>query len=137
MTARWGKGYIQMVRWIKKHECSISNVFLCVIALPFLELSRATKLAWDFLGVNFWSRDFFGSWILAPFDHPRHLKSRVPPLGPGHRILSDCIIFKFLENTVLTYFLRLATSIVLTSFCILQKVKMMSWLTWHVWRVRK
>ena len=50
-----------------------------------LELLRATKLAWDFLGVNFWSRDvfgfagsprdFFGSRLLAPFNHPRHLKS--------------------------------------------------------------
>ena len=27
---RWGKGYIQMVWWINKHECSISTVFLCV-----------------------------------------------------------------------------------------------------------
>ena len=26
-------------------------------------------------------RDFFGSCRLAPFDHPRHLKSLVPPLG--------------------------------------------------------
>ena len=42
------------------------------------ELLRTTKTAWDFLGVNFWSRDFFGSWILAPFNHPHHLKSWVP-----------------------------------------------------------
>ena len=28
MNARWGKGYIQIVWWINKHECSISNVFL-------------------------------------------------------------------------------------------------------------
>ena len=26
-------------------------------------------------------RDFIGSRLLAPFDHARHLKSRVPPLG--------------------------------------------------------
>ena len=59
----------------------------------------------------------------------------------GQRILRDsCITFnyKFIKNTGLTYFLRLATSIVLTSFCILQKVKiMMSWLTQHVWHVKK
>ena len=34
-----------------------------------------------FLGFAGSPRDFFGSWLLAPFDHPRHLKSRVPPLG--------------------------------------------------------
>ena len=33
---------------------------LCYSTTPFLELLRATKSAWDFLGVNFWSRDFFG-----------------------------------------------------------------------------
>ena len=32
-----------------------------------------------FLGFAGSPRDFFGSWLLAPFDHPRHLKSRVPP----------------------------------------------------------
>ena len=30
---------------------------------------------WGFAGGP---RDFFGSWLFAPFDHPRHLKSRVP-----------------------------------------------------------
>ena len=59
---------------------------------PFLELLRATKSAWDFsLGLIFGPgiflgfagspRDIFGSWLLASFDHPRHLQSRVPP-GP-------------------------------------------------------
>ena len=62
---------------------------------PFLELFRATKSAWDFLGVNFWCRDFF--WVLlealgiffvscprllAPFDHPHRLKSGVPSPPP-------------------------------------------------------
>ena len=37
-----------------------------------------------FLGFAGSPRDFFGSWLLAPFDHSRHLKSRVPPLrGDG------------------------------------------------------
>ena len=50
-------------------------------------------MAWDFLGVNFWSRDFFfggggvvgslrdffGFGFLSPFDDPRHLKSGVTP----------------------------------------------------------
>ncbi len=26
-------------------------------------------------------RDFFGSWVLPPFDHPRHFDPGVPPLG--------------------------------------------------------
>ena len=59
--------------------------FFVISHYPFLELLGATKSAWDFLGVNFWSRDFFGSWLLAPFDHPRHLKSRVPPPGQSSR----------------------------------------------------
>ena len=28
---------------------------------------------------NFWSRDFLGVLIFPSFDHPHHLKSRVPP----------------------------------------------------------
>ena len=41
-----------------------------------------------FLGVNFWSMDFLGFFISAPFDNPRHLKSGVllphPPNPPPH-----------------------------------------------------
>ena len=51
-------------RWYdeKKHECSVSHVFLCVIALPLSGAfeGHKLKLAWGFLGVNFWSRDSFG-----------------------------------------------------------------------------
>jgi len=54
----------------------------------FLGVSFWTR---DFLGVSFWTRDFLGSLealgiflgfdFLPPFDHPRHVKSGVPPLG--------------------------------------------------------
>ena len=47
-----------------------TNVFCCCLNFEefffvlwhytFLELLRATKTAWDFFGVNFWSKDFFG-----------------------------------------------------------------------------
>ena len=42
----------------------------------FLRLGNS---AWDFLGVNSWSRSFFGFLFLPPFDHFRHLKSIPPP----------------------------------------------------------
>ena len=59
---------------------------------PFWKFLRLGILAWDFLRVNFWSRDFFGILLealgiflgfdfLPLFDHPRHLKLGVPPLG--------------------------------------------------------
>ena len=32
-----------------------------------------------FFGVKFWSRDFLGVLIFTLFDHPCHVKSRVPP----------------------------------------------------------
>ena len=32
-----------------------------------------------FFGVKLWSRDFLGALSFAPFDHPCHVKSRVPP----------------------------------------------------------
>ena len=32
-----------------------------------------------FFGVKVWSRDFFGVLIFAPFYHPCHVKSRIPP----------------------------------------------------------
>ena len=62
---RWGKGYIQMVWWINKHECSISNVFLCVIALPLSGTFKGHKIGMGFfwvflealgifLGLDFW-----------------------------------------------------------------------------------
>ena len=35
-----------------------------------------------FFGVKVWSRDFWGVLIFAPFYHPCHVESRVPP-SPG------------------------------------------------------
>ena len=59
-----------------------SSVFFCVISFnPFWKFLRLGNSACDFLGVNFWSRDFFGFWFLPSFDHPRHLKLGVPPWG--------------------------------------------------------
>ena len=78
---------------LNKHECSISYVFLCVIALPlsgtFLKGPQNRHgIFWglifgpgNFLGFAGSIRAFFWSWLLAPFDHPGHLKSRLPPLG--------------------------------------------------------
>ena len=76
MTARWEKGYIQMVWWINKHERSISNGVLCVIALPLSGNFKGHKIGMGFFGGLifgpgiFWCfagslKDFFGSWLLA------------------------------------------------------------------------
>ena len=61
-------------------------VFLCKVEIWKL---------WDFLGVNFWSRNFGGILLEAreiflgfafrpQFDHPRHFKFRVPPWATEH-----------------------------------------------------
>ena len=74
--------------------CSESLIsFACDLWVnPFWKFLRLENLAWDFWGLNFWSRDcfgflggprdFFGFWFLPPFDHPCHLKSGSTP--PGH-----------------------------------------------------
>ena len=46
---------------------------------------------WDFLGVKFWSRDFFGFWFLPPSDHTCHLKSIVPAWD-RHLIITDSLL---------------------------------------------
>ena len=51
---------------------------LLVFRVRFLNLTLGNS-ARDFLGVNFWSRVFWGFWFLPPFEHLRHLKSGVPP----------------------------------------------------------
>ena len=51
----------------KKHECSICNVFLCVIALPLSGTFKGHKIGMGFLGPGIFfgfagsPRDFFGS----------------------------------------------------------------------------
>ena len=82
----------------KTSTASIQSVGFTVTGIPFsfseLLISFACDLwVWNmrftglmfgpgiFLGFAGSPTGFFGSWLLAPFDHPRHLKSRVPPLG--------------------------------------------------------
>ena len=50
------------------------------ICFPFSRFLRLRNSAWDFLGF----------WYLAPFDHPCHLKSEVPPLGKILVPSTDC-----------------------------------------------
>ena len=66
--------------------------------------------AWDFFGVKVWSRDFFGVLIFAPFYHPCHVKSRIPPpLGvecwPGacsweFLVGVCCLVLQILKNPI-------------------------------------
>ena len=70
---------------------SFQFIFCFMPFNAFWEILRLGNLAWDFLGVNFWSRDFFGFdgsagdyfrfWFLPPLDHPCHMKAGVPYLG--------------------------------------------------------
>ena len=57
---------------------------------------------WIFLGFTGSPRDFFGSRLLAPFDHPRHLKSRVLPLGPPPSPLGGILVFRGLVTLSVT-----------------------------------
>ena len=69
----------------------------------FWKFFRLGNLAWDFLGVRFWSRDIFGLLLIfPPFNHPHHLKSRVPSGLMSHPISDD---FGFLSGFKLTEFL--------------------------------
>ena len=68
---------------------------LCYSITPFWNFKGPQNRHGIFLGVNFWFRDFFVSWLLVPFDHPRHLKSRVPPpLGTQQCWCSPMLIFR-------------------------------------------
>ena len=71
-----------------------------------LRFFRLRNSAWDFLGVNFIlikefcggfvesPRDFFfGFWFLAPFDHPRPLKSGVSPLGKNSSLWGGTYLY--------------------------------------------
>ena len=54
-----------MVWWINKHECSISNVFLCVIALPLSGTFKGHKIGMGFFGGQFLVQAFFGVLLQA------------------------------------------------------------------------
>ena len=89
-----------MVWWINKHKHSISiiHIFRVISFKAFCKFLRLRNSAWNFWGVNFWSRDFVGGFVgsprdffgfsfLPPFNHPYHLKFRVSPaLGEGEFI---------------------------------------------------
>ena len=91
-----------MLWWINKHKHSISivHIFRVISFKAFCKFLRRRNSAWGFWGVSFWSRDFVGGfvgsprdfvgfWLLPPFDHPHHLKSRVYPSLRGGRAYSQ------------------------------------------------
>jgi len=51
---------------------------------PFWKFLRLRNLAWDFLGANCWSRDFFGVLIFAPIRSSLSLETQSTPLGEWH-----------------------------------------------------
>ena len=68
------------------------NARLCTRLQP----GFSSAIFWGFAGSP---RDFIGSWLLAPFDHARHLKSRVPP--PWELTASSRTCIHFLTQTPL------------------------------------
>ena len=88
-----------------KHSISVVHIFHVISFKAFCKFLRLRNLAWDFLGVNFCSRDFlggfvgslrdfFGFWCLPPFNHPHHLKSRVSPaLGGGRAYSQEALVW--------------------------------------------
>ena len=108
----WGYYKESVVPWLRSSANKVqTNVFCCCLIVNYgVALHRTCYTIvctvscarhGIFWGVNFWSkiflgfagspRDFFGSWLLAPFDHPRHLKSRVPPPTWGIEALNPCL----------------------------------------------
>ena len=103
----------------KTSTASIQSVYFIVTEIPFcfsellisfvsdLEVLRAIKTAWDFWGLLFGPGNFgvlleaVGTWLLASFDHPRHLKSRttrVPaPIPPKHILVFYCTVHRGLS----------------------------------------
>lgn len=98
---------IHVVPWGSVGEsqlCTLTSVFYflfvcflsCYITFLFWKILRLWDMAWDFLRANFGSRDFwvllealanFLGWFLifAPFNHPHHLESIVPPTPPPRK----------------------------------------------------
>lgn len=67
----------KFVKYTNTSFQSVMFFFVGYIISPFWNL-RVRNSAWDFLGVYFWSMDFFGSWFSPHIDHPCLLKSWVP-----------------------------------------------------------
>ena len=70
---------LQMVWWINKQKHSITNVsiFRVISFQAFWKFFWLGNSAWDFLGVKFWSRDFFGfdfclHWIIPVTWNPEY-----------------------------------------------------------------
>ena len=81
----WGYLKESVELWLRSSANKVqTNVFCwCYSITPFWNLGIFWRLNFGpeiFLGFAGSPRDFFGSWLLAPFDHPC-LKSQVLPLG--------------------------------------------------------
>ena len=59
-----------MVWWINKHKHSVSvvHIFRVISFKAFCKFLTLKNSAWDFWGVNFWSRDFLGGFVGSPRD---------------------------------------------------------------------
>ena len=78
-------GMMKKQTWVFNFQC----FSLCFSITPFWNFygpQNRHGIFWGlifgpgiFLGFAGSPRDFFGSWLLAPLNHPRHLKSQVPP----------------------------------------------------------
>ena len=95
----FGKYLFFLVAWFKRYFLGIQNN-LKIHDNSYISRPRSSgnKLLWlrnsarDFLRVTFWSRDFLSFDFFPPFDHPCHLKSRVPSpraLPPPHQMFTE------------------------------------------------
>ena len=84
------------LRYIEVHYIEISR-FHCIWFNYFWKFLSLGNSAWDFLGVN-WSRDVLGFGSLPPFNHPRHLKSVVPPPPNWVVLLIGCAAWEICFN---------------------------------------
>ena len=95
----WQVSFFFLVAWFKRYFLGIQNN-LKIHDNSYISRPRSSgnKLLWlgnsarDFLRVTFWSRDFLSFDFFPPFDHPCHLKSRVPTpraLPPPHQTFTE------------------------------------------------
>ena len=88
----WSKDYFWQVSfWVAWFKLGYFGVFKtiwrfdfwCCYFSCFLEIFKALKFSMGFFGgCGEIPRNFCGFRFLPPFDHPRHLKSGVPPRNP-------------------------------------------------------